>query len=203
MISAKIGHRYFIITTNIFFLRNLLSPWRISSSILSIPTTRDTSRLVTNAAIGIITEFVRKSNRSKNCIPRIFTNPSGPYPRLDNVTSPIIINPITTVDFFRPQPSSSSNVATALSVRAIELVRAANNTSRKNKIPTPVPSPIFANTFGIVINMSEGPACSVSGSPPENANTAGIIISPAMIAIAVSNTSTFRVAPSMDVSFFI
>lgn len=65
MISAKIGHRYFIITTNIFFLRNLLSPWQISSSILSIPTTRDTSRLVTNAAIGIITEFVRKSNRSK------------------------------------------------------------------------------------------------------------------------------------------
>ena len=34
-------------------------------------------------------------------------------------------------------------------------------------------------------------------------HNAGIIISPAMIAIAVSNTSTFRVAPSMDVSFFI
>ena len=41
------------------------------------------------------------------------------------------------------------------------------------------------------MNIREGPACRVSGSPPENANTAGIIINPAMIAIAVSKISTF------------
>ena len=54
IIIAKIGHRYLIITTNIFFLRNLLSPCRISSSIRSTPTTLDTNKLVINAAIGII-----------------------------------------------------------------------------------------------------------------------------------------------------
>ena len=53
------------------------------------------------------------------------------------------------------------------------------------------------------MNINAGPACSVSGSPPENAKTAGIIISPAIIAIAVSNTSTFLVESSMELSFFI
>ena len=62
---------------------------------------------------------------------------------------------------------------------------------------------MLANTFGIVINISAGPACSVSGSPPEKANTAGMIIRPAIIAMAVSNTSTFLVESSIDTSFFI
>ncbi len=62
---------------------------------------------------------------------------------------------------------------------------------------------MLAKTFGIVINISAGPACNVSGSPPENANTAGMIINPAIIAIAVSKISTFCVDPSMDTSFFI
>ena len=114
-----------------------------------------------------------------------------------------MITPTRTVDFLRFHPSSSSKVETALSVSAIELVTAAKSTSRKNRIPTKVPSPILANTFGIVMNISAGPACSVSGSPPENANTAGIIISPAIIAMAVSKISTFLVDPSMEVSFFI
>ena len=61
---------------------------------------------------------------------------------------------------------------------------------------------MLAKTFGIVINIRDGPACSVSGSPPENAKTAGMIIRPAMIAIAVSKISTFVVEPSMDTSFF-
>ena len=64
----------------------------------------------------------------------------------------------TSVAFLRFQPSSSSNVETALSVSAIELVTAANNTSKKNKIPAAVPKPILANTFGRVINISAGPA---------------------------------------------
>ncbi len=37
----------------------------------------------------------------------------------------------------------------------------------------------------------------------KHANTAGMIIRPAMIAIAVSKISTFVVEPSMDTSFFI
>ena len=133
----------------------------------------------------------------------IFTPPSGPYPKEESVPSSSMITPINTVDFLLPQPSSSSKVDTALSVSAIELVIAANNTRMKKTIPIAVPNPMLANTFGMVININAGPACSVSGSPPEKANTAGIIISPAIIAISVSNISTFLVESSMEISFFI
>ena len=105
--------------------------------------------------------------------------------------------------FFRLQPSSSWKVETALSVRAMELVSAAQRTSRKNRIPTKLPNPMLAKTFGIVINISAGPACRLSASPPEKAKTAGMIISPAIMAMAVSKISTFLVEPSMEISFFI
>ena len=85
----------------------------------------------------------------------------------------------------------------------MELVSAANKTSVKKRIPTAVPKPMLSNIFGIVINIKDGPDCSVAESPPENANTAGMIIRPAMIAIAVSNTSTFCVESSIDTSLFI
>ena len=114
-----------------------------------------------------------------------------------------MIRPISAVARSRLQPSSSSKVETALSVRAMELVTAANSTSTKNSTPTPVPSPMLANTLGMVMNISAGPACRVSGSPPEKENTAGMIIRPAMIAMAVSKISTFFVEPSMETSFFI
>ena len=113
-----------------------------------------------------------------------------------------MITPTSTVERLRLQPSSSSKVETALSVRAIELVTAANNTSRKNSTPTTVPNSMLANTLGIVMNIRAGPACSVSGSPPEKANTAGMIIRPAMMAMAVSKISTFWVDSSMATSFF-
>lgn len=134
-------------------------------------------------------------------MPIILMPANGPYPSEDKLPSAIMITPTKTVALLLLHPNSSSKVETALSVNAIELVTAANSTSRKNKIPTTVPNPIFSNTFGIVININAGPACRVSGSPPENANTAGMIISPAIIAIAVSNTSTFLVESSSDVSF--
>ena len=54
----------------------------------------------------------------------------------------------------------------------------------------------------LVINIREGPACRVSGSPPEKAKTAGMIMRPAMIAMAVSKISTLRVESSIEVSFF-
>ena len=84
----------------------------------------------------------------------------------------------------------------------MELVIAANSTSTKNRIPTIVPIPMLSNTFGMVINIRAGPACRVFGSPPEKANTAGMIIRPAIIAIAVSKISTFLVESSMEMSFF-
>jgi len=80
MIVAKIGHKYRIITLKIFFLRNALSPCITSSSMLFVPTTFDTSRQVAIAAIGIITEFVRKSKKSRNCIPISFTQDNGRIP---------------------------------------------------------------------------------------------------------------------------
>lgn len=107
------------------------------------------------------------------------------------------------VDFFLDQCNSSWNVDTALSVSAIELVIAANNTNKKKMIPIPVPSPILANTLGIVMNIKDGPAFNVSMFPPEKENTAGIIINPAIIAMAVSKISTFSVEPSMETSFLI
>ena len=53
------------------------------------------------------------------------------------------------------------------------------------------------------MNIRDGPACKVFGSPPENAKTAGMIIRPAIMAMAVSKISTLRVELSIDVSFFI
>ena len=70
-------------------------------------------------------------------------------------------------------------------------------------MPTKVPSPILSKTFGMVMNIRDGPAWSVLESSPEKANTAGMIIRPAMMATAVSNISTFSVDSSMEMSFFI
>lgn len=78
MTPAKIGHRYCIIKAKIFFLRNFPPPYVTSSSTFLIPTTLDTNRQIAIAAIGIITELVRKSKKSKNCIPMIFTFARGP-----------------------------------------------------------------------------------------------------------------------------
>ena len=50
------------------------------------------------------------------------------------------MNPTITVDFLRLHFNSSSTVETALSVNAIELVTAANNTSKKNRIPANRPN---------------------------------------------------------------
>ena len=48
---------------------------------------------------------------------------------------------------------------------------------------------IVSNTFGSVTNIRLGPLPSASGVPPENVNTAGIIISPAKSATPVSKIS--------------
>ena len=79
MIAAKNGQRYLIIKQKIFLRRNGCPSFVISFSNLSTPTTLDTRRHVAIAAIGIITEFVMKSKKSRNCIPRILKSASGPY----------------------------------------------------------------------------------------------------------------------------
>ena len=189
MIAAKIGHRYLIIKQKIAFRLKGWPSFVISASNFSTPTTFDIRRQVAIAAIGIITEFVIKSKKSRNCIPRILKFASGPYPRQESVPRRIMITPIKTVDFLRLQCNSSSKVETALSVSAMELVTAANSTNKKKTIPIAVPNPMFAKTFGIVINIKAGPDFNVAALPPEKAKTAGMIISPAMIAIAVDRKS--------------
>ena len=79
MIAAKIGQRYLIIKLKIYFLRKVPPSATTSSSIFSTPTFLEIKRQVASAAIGIMTELVRKSKKSRNCIPMIFTKPSGPY----------------------------------------------------------------------------------------------------------------------------
>ena len=61
---------------------------------------------------------------------------------------------------------------------------------------------MLANTLGMVMNINAGPACKVPGSPPEKANTAGMIIRPAMMAMIVSKISTCSVDSSIETSFF-
>ena len=72
---------------------------------------------------------------------------NGPYPSEDKLPSAIMITPTKTVALLLLHPNSSSKVETALSVNAIELVTAANSTSRKNKIPTTVPNPNISQTL--------------------------------------------------------
>ena len=99
IIAAKIGQMYLIITQKIFFLRNVPSPCKTSASTALIPAALDTRRQIMIAAIGIITEFVRKSKKSRNCIPIIVTFASGPYPRQERLPSDTIITASTSVAF--------------------------------------------------------------------------------------------------------
>ena len=55
----------------------------------------------------------------------------------------------------------------------MEDVSAANNTRIKNAVPMKEPNGMLANTFGNAMNIKDGPAPKVAGSPPEKANTAG------------------------------
>ena len=73
----------------------------------------------------------------------------------------------------------------------------------KNAMPMIVPAiPMLSNTFGKVTNIRPGPLPKAEASPPEKANTAGIIISPAIKAIPVSNNSICLTAVSIWTSFF-
>ena len=73
IMNAKIGHKYWIMKLNIILRLN-----EFPSSIFSKPTTLETKIQMAIAAIGIMTEFVKKSKKSKNCIPMIVTLDNGP-----------------------------------------------------------------------------------------------------------------------------
>ena len=68
-------------------------------------------------------------------------------------------------------------------------VSAAKNTSTKKANPIRVPIAMLSNTFGRAMNIKDGPAPNVAGSPPEKANTAGITIRADKNAIPVSKSS--------------
>ena len=111
---------------------------------------------------------------------------------------------MTAVPLRRLHPNSSENVDTAHSHRAIELVSAAKKIIRKNTTAITRPMGRLAKILGMVINISEGPALrSFAASAPEKANTAGMILRPASMAMPVSKISTCRVESSMLTSFFI
>ena len=78
MMDAKMGQRYFIIKLKMRLRRKGLPHSVTSSSIFYTPMTRDTSRQVVMAAMGIMTELVRKSKKSRNCIPKTVNRASGP-----------------------------------------------------------------------------------------------------------------------------
>ena len=70
---------------------------------------------------------------------------------------------------------------THVSVSEMELVSAANTTSRKNKKPMiDAMPPICSNTSGKIMNMSDGPDFDATASAePMATNAAGTIIRPA------------------------
>ena len=72
------GQTYLIIKTKIFFLRKACPSIRTSETALSMVIRLVIKRQMQSAAMGIITEFVRKSKKSRNCIPMIVTLESGP-----------------------------------------------------------------------------------------------------------------------------
>ena len=78
IMAAKMGHRYWIMKLKIFLRRKGLPPSVTYSSIFCTPITRDTSRQIAMAAMGIMTELMKKSKKSRNCIPNTVTPASGP-----------------------------------------------------------------------------------------------------------------------------
>lgn len=128
---------------------------------------------------------------------------SGPNPREDGTPRRSDSAVTNKQVAFLVQWNLSWKIDTIVSIREIADVSAAKNTITKNRHPIKPPSFILSNTFGRVINIRPGPAFKVEVSPPENTNTAGMIIRPAKKAIAVSKISICLTELSRLLSFFI
>ena len=98
---------------------------------------------------------------------------------------------LTVNAFRRSQPNTSMLMLMIFSNTAITVDNAAKDINTKKSIPHNVPLGIWLNTFGSVINSSDGPA---SGRIPKEIHT-GITIIPATNAISVSNTNTLIASP--------
>ena len=155
-----------------------------------MPTVTTMRTQVAKAETGIMMEFVRKSKKVRISMPKMVKEARGPNPSEEREPSTIIRMNTAKVEKLRLQPHSSWKVETLVSAREIAEVRAAKRTSVKNTTPTRVPSPMLAKTFGMVMNMSDGPAFSMDGSPPEKAKTAGMIIRLARTEIPESKAMT-------------
>ena len=107
---------------------------------------------------------------------------------MDNTAMP---TKLTVNAFRRSQPNTSMLMLMIFSNTAITVDNAAKDINTKKSIPHNVPLGIWLNTFGSVINSSDGPA---SGRIPKEIH-AGITIIPATNAISVSNTNTLIASP--------
>ena len=104
-------------------------------------------------------------------------------------------------DLLRVHPNLSFTLVTMASRMETALVRAANNTMRKNTMPITMPNtPRLSKTFGRAININPGPA--FMPSVPIKTYTTGIIMSPARIAIRVSKISMRSTACPRFTVFF-
>ena len=132
MIAAKIGQRYWIIKLKILFLRKVPPSCSTSSSIFFVPTTLDIRRQVAIAAIGIMTEFVRKSKKSRKSNPKIVILLHAPNPKDDGTASNRAMINIVIHAVPRFIWNLSIRTATSVSSSEMEEVSAASNTKIKN-----------------------------------------------------------------------
>ena len=119
-------------------------------------------------------------------------------PNTAGIVSTSIITRFTIRDFFLLQSHSSTDIVIMFSNTAITVERAANDMKMKKNIPHKRLEAIWWKTLGRVMKSSDGPE---SGSMPY-AKQAGIMISPATTATAVSRTITFTDSPTRVRSFF-
>ena len=136
--------------------------------------------------------LLRKSNASRIDKLRNVMSLQIPNPKEDGIP---IINAITVTIIqvnLRLQWNLSLKIETIVSISEMEEVSAAKNTRIKKRVPIAPPIGMLLNTFGSITNISPGPCPNCSAVPPEKANTAGMIISPAINAIPVSKTSIWR-----------
>src|SRR5699024_4568685 len=93
--SKRMGATQRIITLNSFSLLNECPFILTSDETTSVPTICPINTQVSSATIGIRTELEIKSKKSRNAIPRMLINESGPYPRQDGI--PKISKPTDTM----------------------------------------------------------------------------------------------------------
>ena len=74
----KIGLRYRIVNSKIFLLRKVCPLFYTSRTICPVPILLVTIRQIQSAAMGIMTEFVRKSEKSRKAIPASLIITNGP-----------------------------------------------------------------------------------------------------------------------------